>query len=396
MFGIAATLALVICVRGDGLVSHWSFDTLENGITTEPVYGLDATVFGAQLNQGALHGGLYFDGTDDYASVASMASVQQTIGSLNVGTISAWFRFDHIPAFAEVLDIFYFGDQNDYSAYGPAADCYELEIGHFSSQSRLYWTHIKIDDAGDSHIPLCWSTSENLGKERWYHIVSATSYSGTTVYLDDVEIYQGSNLTWQFGDETKRRFLGDVQRQEVLWFGKGLWNFEHQYFDGMIDEIKVWNRALTAVEVHEEYERAAGVGSLSIDSAIPQEVAIANDGVVLWGTLDNIVNVQWQIDEGPWLGQPSTSLNPTWEVTLENSFSPGRHELKVRGRNAAGRSYADTRVLIQADLNSDGNVNIHDLLNLIGAWGDCTCSEDLSGNGKVDVADVLIMISAWS
>jgi len=46
-------------------------------------------------------------------------------------------------------------------------------------------------------------------------------------------------------------------------------------------------------------------------------------------------------------------------------------------------------------MNADGSVNIHDLLMLITAWGDCECHEDLTGDGKVNVADILLLINAW-
>ena len=59
-----------------------------------------------------------------------------------------------------------------------------------------------------------------------------------------------------------------------------------------------------------------------------------------------------------------------------------QHAIKVQGQNAANRLYVDTRVLIQPDINGDGSVNDHDLLDPAGAWGDCACVEDLSGNAR--------------
>jgi len=48
------------------------------------------------------------------------------------------------------------------------------------------------------------------------------------------------------------------------------------------------------------------------------------------------------------------------------------------------------------DLNGDGMVNIHDLLVLVSAWGDCQgCQEDLTGDGVVGIADLLLIVAAW-
>lgn len=52
-----------------------------------------------------------------------------------------------------------------------------------------------------------------------------------------------------------------------------------------------------------------------------------------------------------------------------------------------------------ADLNSDGFVDVSDLLLLFANWGSCprsaTCPGDLNGDGSVDVSDLLILLGAW-
>lgn len=49
-----------------------------------------------------------------------------------------------------------------------------------------------------------------------------------------------------------------------------------------------------------------------------------------------------------------------------------------------------------SDLNTDGTVNVSDLLAVIAAWGPCVnCPEDIDGSGGVDVTDLLSVIAAW-
>ena len=52
-----------------------------------------------------------------------------------------------------------------------------------------------------------------------------------------------------------------------------------------------------------------------------------------------------------------------------------------------------------ADLNSDGVVDVSDLLTLLSAWGECpgraVCIADLNGDATVDVSDLLILLAAW-
>ncbi len=57
------------------------------------------------------------------------------------------------------------------------------------------------------------------------------------------------------------------------------------------------------------------------------------------------------------------------------------------------------RRLSEADLNDDGMVNVEDLLDLLGAWGECpkaACGgADLDGDAAVTVSDLLNMLANW-
>ena len=86
-----------------------------------------------------------------------------------------------------------------------------------------------------------------------------------------------------------------------------------------------------------------------------------------------------------------------WSLLVDkNDIPAGRHELTVRGINAAGRIFTDSRTVIQPDLTGNGLVDINDVLELLSQWGDCDCSGDLNGSGAVEVNDLLMLIAAWS
>jgi hypothetical protein len=48
------------------------------------------------------------------------------------------------------------------------------------------------------------------------------------------------------------------------------------------------------------------------------------------------------------------------------------------------------------DVNGDGQVDVNDLLEIIGKWGPCSgCPADVDGSGEVDVNDVLAVLGYW-
>ncbi|HRP62048.1 MAG TPA: M12 family metallo-peptidase [Phycisphaerales bacterium] len=49
-----------------------------------------------------------------------------------------------------------------------------------------------------------------------------------------------------------------------------------------------------------------------------------------------------------------------------------------------------------ADLTGDGNIDVSDLLILLGSWGPCAgCPADITGDNNVDVSDLLALLGAW-
>jgi hypothetical protein len=59
-----------------------------------------------------------------------------------------------------------------------------------------------------------------------------------------------------------------------------------------------------------------------------------------------------------------------------------------------GVSDAIPQVACAADIDSDGNVNINDLLDLLTRWSAGACA-DISGDARVDQDDFLYMVAAW-
>ncbi len=67
-----------------------------------------------------------------------------------------------------------------------------------------------------------------------------------------------------------------------------------------------------------------------------------------------------------------------------------------RGYGVIDVSAASALDFCDADLDSNGDVGVTDLLILLANWGPCAgCPGDLDGNGSADVVDLLALLAAW-
>jgi hypothetical protein len=48
-----------------------------------------------------------------------------------------------------------------------------------------------------------------------------------------------------------------------------------------------------------------------------------------------------------------------------------------------------------SDINGDNNVDVSDLLMVIGVWGETGSTADVNGDGVVNVSDLLMVVGNW-
>ena len=215
-------------VSAPGLLAYWKFDEV-NGTTATDASGNGYTgtlVNGPIWTAGRIAGALSFDGVDDYVSFAS-----QPQGTLSV---SAWVYAQATPGnpLPRIIDM------PGYVLYlaGPGAGSNPMSLGFLSRRSTQ-----------DGK----WTTPANsLAYDTWNHVAivydSSSTLNNPDLYINGVK-QTISTITSAQGTQTLNGGTGIIGNRIPL----------DQGWKGIIDDLHVYNRALSATEIQTLYQQAA-------------------------------------------------------------------------------------------------------------------------------------------
>jgi hypothetical protein len=242
----------------DGLVGYWPLDEI-SGATAADISGngnsgsmLNGLTANSTNNLGAVGNGLSFDGIDDYIEVPTNGIFNPTSV-----TVSGWIKLDQLPA---VLG-------ND------------APIIYADSAGSGYAYKIQVDDNGNA---INFSVSDSGGTDfyvdsdqpavvgRWYHVVGRLDAAyNLSLFVNGVLQADTANSVSRKAADRPLRF-GESSGDSVL---------------GMIDDLRIYNRALSDAEIQSLFRMGTPVGQTT---ALPQGCAsigqTCNDGTVYAGT----------------------------------------------------------------------------------------------------------------
>ncbi len=375
VWGLAADVA----IASTDTVAHWTFDDPADMGRDESGSGLMGTTSGCDAVPGINGHALLADG-DDWIDVQASTGVMETLGELNKGTLSLWFTFDREPDIIEVFPLFYLGTGQGGEASGYA----EAEIGHFNSCRFLYFTILREINDGQPAIPLCFRTADGLEPGVWYHFVATVGIDENAGYINGEPMVR----TFPFGHEGIQAFFKSVVNRATCWIGKGFLGSipGAQYHEGMMDEVQVWDRPITADEVATLYEAGRYAGDLDV---LDQGDVACIGSAELTGTANGLRRLGWRVGDEQ-VTEVAASLAWTMDVPLA---AAGPADITVMIETHFGEVIERAVTRTNVDLSGDGLLDVADLLDLLGGWGGAAA--DLTGDQLVDVADLLLMLDTW-
>src|SRR3989339_1006674 len=202
-----------------GLVSYYKFDG--DVLDSHGIY--DGTNYGATNTEGIIGDAKEFDGMSNYVSIPNI------VGSSSEGTISTWINVNSISGETEGILC--------------AGINYEPWIMlHIGESGALAFT-----------VQAVGTISTNNGAittNSWHHVVyTSDGISRSAIYIDgSLRETTGNGGGWLNDIAYTQLAIGVLDRPD-----------NYGEFDGKIDELGIWNRALTADEISELYNSGNGL-----------------------------------------------------------------------------------------------------------------------------------------
>lgn len=198
-----------------GLISLWTFDknTIKDD-TVEDILGENEGTMhgGPKTSEGKINEAIELDGVDDYVSIDDPKSIPS---GNDTYAIEAWF-FANTAGAKGIIGWGNWGSGNQVNA---------LRLkGH---GFRHYWWGNDLD----------WAT--NKITEKWHHVIAQFDGSTRSLWFDGEQI----NSDQPAGHNAK---VADVNI--------GVTNNRTEFFDGKIDELRLYERALTEDEILKNYK----------------------------------------------------------------------------------------------------------------------------------------------
>lgn len=302
-----------------GLSAYWNFDILSgsnSGLLVDLIGGNNGTVYGATPGVAGIKNQAYlFDGVNDYILIGKVSKFD-----VPPITLGAWVKY---TATQDAGIVSKFDVQNYNINPEPYGDeGYSLRVregtGSTSAGTKLGVTSC------DADVPITTlASSKNDGN--WHFIVGVFEATSNKIYVDGVLINSGFgkdfNIFWAdflIGAlDHVPTSAPDPLNSDVLGF-----------FNGSIDEVAVWNRVLTDIEISQLYDSYLIKGNVNPywENMVGQKISKAQFGdtvkMIATGQGFNIsksMNYTLYKDSGWWFIKWTTPISPIlsediWQV----------------------------------------------------------------------------------
>lgn len=251
----------------DGLVSYWTFDQKDiAGGTVKDVWGEnDGKIVGApKVVGGKVGDALEFDGSDDYVNLTNLGNFGEQVAS---STFEAWVKTSFKKDWTTLFKVL---DQGCNMAW--AIDVNRSAKAGFPLAEDIVHYYVRQKSAAGCNA-IAVEIEFPLSDGKWHHVVFAIEDAGkseVSIYMDgeSQEVIVGSAKDLDtFIPFVEPVYIGAANNRGKV----------ERHFPGLIDEVRIYDRPLTADEVTQNFESKIGL-SIQPPGKLP----------IVWATLKTI------------------------------------------------------------------------------------------------------------
>ncbi len=299
--------------------NYWAFDDA-GGRSVSDTGGQNGAMYGTSAGFGWAGGkagtALGMDGT-----AQTGVALPNAILSGSQGSLSVWFTFNDFSSQNVIFSAKSSTDNNVFAA---------LSVDHEGRPQLVFRT----DPSGANRKAQIGAV---LNKNEWYHMVFVATGQSYKAYLNGEEkIITGENIGRWFPDFTNQTLsyrIGASEANPQI----GSWN-------GMLDELRIYKRALSLEEATQLYsEGNSGTPTVPLALRPKLNFTLSSDSVMAGGA----VTLTWSTEkvdtctaDGNWSGTVSTSGT----IVKSNLISDQVYMLSCKGRG--GTVDATVRVIV--------------------------------------------------
>ncbi len=219
----------------DGLISYWSFDApdVKGNTVIDLIGGNDGTIVGEPKQvKGKIGEAFEFGGEPDAIDVESPANGSLDFGDDTDFSLMAWIKVDEPPVLG--------GGQSTI-----------ISKGDGGGNARILWKilttqiQVTIANEGGGGPKIDFNSVSDVVDGNWHHLLFVADRSDTT------QIYIDGKLDAEGGPSEGT----DVTTESPLFIGASvrIGKTTRRYFQGLIDEVGIYNRVLTDNEIERNY-----------------------------------------------------------------------------------------------------------------------------------------------
>lgn len=201
-------------------IAQWHFDEGFGGNAADSIGGYDGTILNATWTTDSVSGNaLNFDGTGDYVDTSLVAT------SLTSDyTFEAWVKANGLSTWAGVITS---------NVTSPSYNGFNLQIG---TSQRL--AICAMSGGSYTYTRTSWAPTTGV----WYHLVGVHDSSTNT------------NTLYVNGNSEDNDVQAVTMPNVNVMIGKFYCNTNNLYFNGVIDEVAIYDEALSATEVQDLFD----------------------------------------------------------------------------------------------------------------------------------------------